>query len=186
MCGEYLCKHSSVMYSTVTGDTNWPAGPGNPARRELGRAFTRRWCPSSWSDHDNNMEQRAAFASKTSIRTSWLNVYLAGAFTGCNRRGGTASSHLSMKQFYTWELFWWCTACLEYLSHNCFRLETRRKSSANMSLLCECGKSETTALLEIGQNMIEHVQRSEQPADGCTKYASFPVLGQFKTQRLVV
>ena len=58
-CGEYLCKHSSVMYSTVTCDTNWPAGPGNPARRELGRAFTRRWCSSSWSDHDNNMEQRA-------------------------------------------------------------------------------------------------------------------------------
>ena len=59
MCGEYLCKHSPVMYSAVTSDTNWSAGPGNPARRELGRAFTRRRRSSSWSDHDDNMEQRA-------------------------------------------------------------------------------------------------------------------------------
>ena len=30
---------------------------------------------------------------------------------------------VTMKQFYTCELFWWCTACLEYLSHNCFRVQ---------------------------------------------------------------
>ena len=130
------------------------------------------------------MEQRAAFASKTSIRTSWLNVYLAGAFTGCNRRRGTASSHLPMKQFYTWELFWWCTAFLENLSHNCFRLETRRKSSANMSLLCECGKSETTALLEIGQNMIETRAKVGTTSKWMHEICVIPCLGAIQNTKV--
>ena len=65
----YLLGSLDACSPQVTSDTNRPAGPGNPARRELGRALTRRWCSSTWPDHDDNMEQRAVAHDGKKVKT---------------------------------------------------------------------------------------------------------------------